>query len=97
MLSRPFSKSNLRLHWEQFVSEKAQLAVKSIKAKAEVGVCDVFEWWTYYTTDVIGRISFGESFGLLELGKVSLCPAWSLKLIQQTNKRHTENRVHSTL
>lgn len=70
LLSRPFSKSNLRQNWERVVSEKAQLAVQKIKAKAESGVCDVFEWWTYYTVDVIGQISFGESFGMLELGKV---------------------------
>ncbi|KIX06621.1 uncharacterized protein Z518_04597 [Rhinocladiella mackenziei CBS 650.93] len=48
------------------VSEKAQSAVQKVKAK---GVCDRFEWWTYYTVDVIGRIAFGESFGMLELGK----------------------------
>ncbi len=74
LLSRPFSKSNLKQNWAQLVNERAQLAVRSIKSKAEVGVCDVFEWWTFYTVDVIGKISFGESFGMLELGKVRLLP-----------------------
>ncbi len=36
------------------------------------GVADVFKWWTFMATDVIGELSFGESFRMLEHGKVSL-------------------------
>lgn len=72
LLSRPFSNSNLQQNWSQLINEKAQLAVQKMRAQAEVGLCDVLEWWNYYAVDVIGQISFGESFGMLELGKVCL-------------------------
>lgn len=72
LLSRPFSNSNLKQNWSQLINEKAQLAVQKIKAQAEAGHCDVFEWWNYFAVDVIGQISFGESFGMLELGRVCL-------------------------
>ncbi len=70
ILSRPFSKSNLTQNWASLVNERAQLAVRKIKAMAEEGTCNIFEWWTYMAMDVIGKVSFGESFGMLELGKV---------------------------
>lgn len=70
ILSRPFSKSNLTQNRAALVDERAQLAVQKIRARAETGTCNVFEWWTYMAIDVIGKVSFGESFGMLELGKV---------------------------
>lgn len=72
LLSRPFSNSSLKQNWAHLVGEKARLAVQKMKSKAQEDVCDVFEWWTYYAVDVIGQISFGESFGMLELGRVGL-------------------------
>jgi len=36
------------------------------------GVMDVFKWWFYMATDVIGELSFGESFRMLDSGEVSL-------------------------
>ncbi|KIW38683.1 uncharacterized protein PV06_09633 [Exophiala oligosperma] len=69
ILSRPFSKSNLRQNWEALVREKAHLALRKMRSKAETGVCDIFEWWSFFTTDVIGQVAFGESFGMLETGK----------------------------
>lgn len=71
LMSRPFSKSNLKQNWAGLVMDKAKLAVSKIQAQAKTGRCDVFEWWSYYSLDIIGRVSLGESFGLLELGKVS--------------------------
>lgn len=35
------------------------------------GVADVFKWWLFMATDVIGELSFGESFRMLEAGEVS--------------------------
>ncbi|KIW14510.1 hypothetical protein PV08_07294 [Exophiala spinifera] len=69
MLSRPFSKSNLTQNWAALVNERAQVAVQKIKGKAEAGICNVFEWWHYMAIDIIGKVSFGESFGMLELGQ----------------------------
>jgi hypothetical protein len=34
------------------------------------GVVDVYKWWVFMSTDIIGELSFGESFELLENGKV---------------------------
>jgi hypothetical protein len=34
------------------------------------GVADVFKWWLFMATDVIGELSFGESFRMLEAGEV---------------------------
>lgn len=36
----------------------------------KTGAADIFKWWTFMATDVIGELSFGESFRMLELGKV---------------------------
>jgi hypothetical protein len=33
-------------------------------------VADVFKWWLFMATDIIGELSFGESFRMLEAGKV---------------------------
>lgn len=30
------------------------------------GSLDVFKWWLFMTTDIIGELSFGESFRMLE-------------------------------
>lgn len=34
------------------------------------GVADVFKWWLFMATDIIGELSFGESFRMLEAGEV---------------------------
>lgn len=34
------------------------------------GAADVFKWWLFMATDVIGELSFGESFRMLEAGEV---------------------------
>lgn len=35
------------------------------------GATDVFKWWLFMATDIIGELSFGESFRMLEAGEVS--------------------------
>lgn len=72
LLSRPFSKSNLKQNWTDLVNDKASLAVSKIREQAEAGRCDIFAWWNYYALDVIGQVSFGESFNMLEIGKVRM-------------------------
>lgn len=34
------------------------------------GVTDVFKWWLFMATDIIGELTFGDSFRMLEIGKV---------------------------
>ncbi|KAF8859444.1 cytochrome P450 monooxygenase [Acephala macrosclerotiorum] len=66
LLARGFSKSYLKEHWEDSIREKAELVVAKIKRDASKGVADLLKWWTFYATDVIGHLSFGESFHMLE-------------------------------
>jgi cytochrome P450 len=70
LFARGFSKTYLREHWEPTVREKTLLAVEKIKGDAQTGVADVLKWWTFMATDIVGILGFGESFGMLELGKV---------------------------
>lgn len=73
LFARPFSKSELRRNWEGFIKTKAALAVNSMWREAQTnGKVDALKWWTFLATDVIGTLSFGEGFGMLELGEVSL-------------------------
>lgn len=74
LLSRPFSKSSLREHWEPTVRRLAAAAVQGIKKEAAVGTSDVMKWWTFMATDVTGALVFSESFGMTETGQVSLLP-----------------------
>ena len=71
LFARGFSKSYLREHWEPVVREKTALAVEKIKRDASNGTADLLKWWTFMATDIVGVLGFGESFGMLELGKVS--------------------------
>lgn len=70
LLSMPMSESALRTV-EPVVRSKASLAVQRIGEEMKSrGAADVFKWFLFYSTDVIGELSFGESFRMLELGKV---------------------------
>lgn len=66
LLARGFSKSYLKQNWEAMIREKANVAVGKIKRDALNGTADVLKWWTFYTTDAVGHLSFGESFHMLE-------------------------------
>lgn len=39
------------------------------------GAADILKWSFFLATDVIGELTFGESFQMLEHGKVSSCSA----------------------
>ena len=70
-LARPFSKTALRQDWEMFVAEKSRVTVSKIKQEAaEVGTADLYKWWTLMTTEVIGKLAFGEDFDMLRAGTV---------------------------
>lgn len=72
LFSRAFSNSSLRQNWEPAIREKVELAVSRIKAEAQTGDSDILKWWTFMTTDVMGHLSFGESFNMLQVGEVSI-------------------------
>lgn len=62
----------MRDHYEPVVAQKAKLAVQGIKKRALAGNADLMQWWTFLATDTVGELGFGESFGMLEKGEVSL-------------------------
>jgi hypothetical protein len=52
------------------LNDKVSLAVRKVKAQEQTGVCNIFDWRTSHTLEVIGSVAFGESSGMLELGMV---------------------------
>jgi len=74
LFAKGFSKTYLREHWEGVVRDKVQFAVNRLVGDAEAhsGKVDVFKWWSLMGADIIGCLCFGESFGLLDLGDVSI-------------------------
>ena len=58
---------------EAVVQERAELAVQKIGEETEKeGKADVMKWWMFFSTDVIGELTFGDSFRMLEQGKVDI-------------------------
>ena len=73
LFAHGFSATALRRNWETVVFQKAQTAVSNICREANNGNADVLKWFTLMATDVIAHLSFGQSLGMLEQGKVSVC------------------------
>lgn len=71
LLSGPMAKSNLK-SVEPIVKSRIELAVQRMAEEMNSrGCADVAKWWLFMATDVIGELSFGDSFRMLEIGKVS--------------------------
>ena len=55
------------------ITDKVDLAIRQMQQEAKHrGVMDVFKWWYFMSTDLIGELTFGHSFQLLERGQVLL-------------------------
>jgi hypothetical protein len=65
-------------HLEVEVRKKVDMAIQKIRRDALQGEADVFKWFTYMATDVMGHLSFGEGFDTLETEKVR--PVAKLKI-----------------
>jgi len=74
LFAQAFSNSALQRNWGQEIQQKARLAVARIKADALATEADILKWWTLMATDVVAHLAFGESFNMLELGKVRGTP-----------------------
>lgn len=74
LLSSSLSETSLQaLH--PIVEQRVTLAVDRMKEEMKSrGATDVFKWFLFMATDVIGELTFGESFRMLELGEVWLAP-----------------------
>ncbi|KAG6001614.1 hypothetical protein E4U43_001282 [Claviceps pusilla] len=69
LLAAQMSETSLKSMLPQ-ISSHVDLAIRKMKEEAEArGVIDVYKWCTFLTTDVVGELSFGESFHMLERGK----------------------------
>lgn len=73
LFAQAFSNSALQRNWATEIHEKTRRAVARIKADALISEADILKWWTLMATDVIAHLAFGESFDMLELGKVRTC------------------------
>lgn len=70
LLASPISDSSLT-RMEPLVNSKVHLAISQIAEEMKRrGVADVFKWWMFMATDIIGELTFGESFRMLESGEV---------------------------
>ncbi|KAI0007687.1 cytochrome P450 [Xylariaceae sp. FL0662B] len=69
LLSSPISESGLKIFIPQ-VEDKVRLAIQRIGEESKNrGAADILKWCIFMTTDVIGELTFGESFHMLELGR----------------------------
>lgn len=69
LLSGPISDNSLKVV-EPLVRRRVNLAIERMTESMQTkGFVDVFYWAFLMTTDIIGELSFGESFGNLETGK----------------------------
>lgn len=72
MFARALSVTSIRANCEDVVKEKVNTAVAKIKSDLVNGnESNVMKWWMLMASDVIGQLSFGESFEQLQVGKVS--------------------------
>ncbi|KAL4951900.1 cytochrome P450 [Aspergillus filifer] len=70
LLSSPLSDVNLRTV-EPLVQSRIQLAMHRIREEgySSRGAADIYKWFFFMATDIIGELSFGDSFRMLEIGK----------------------------
>ncbi|KAA8650755.1 cytochrome P450 [Aspergillus tanneri] len=70
LLASPLSDSSLTTRFESQIRDRVKLAISKISEEMECrGLVDVFKWWLFMATDIIGELSFGESFRMLEKGQ----------------------------
>ena len=70
LLASPLSESSLK-NVEPIVNKNIDKTIEGIgREMKENGSADIFKWFTFMATDVIGELSFAESFRMLDQGKV---------------------------
>jgi cytochrome P450 len=69
LLSGAMSESSLKLMYP-VIEANVNLAIRNMREEMDKrGATDVFKWWLFMATDVIGELTFGESFRMLEQKK----------------------------
>lgn len=75
LLQAPFSDASLQT-FQPNIESRIRMALQRMAEETKTrGTADVFKWWMFMATDIIGELSFGESFRTLEQGKVSVIQA----------------------
>lgn len=70
LLSSPFADANLH-SLEPLIEGRIRLTMKRMREEMTIrGVADVQKWFSFMASDIIGELSFGDSFRMLEQGKV---------------------------
>ncbi|KAI5919198.1 cytochrome P450 [Camillea tinctor] len=73
LLSAPLSETGLKSFMSQ-IDRKVDMAMSGMAAEARENpnnTVDVYKWFIFMAADVIGELSFGESFRMLEHGKMN--------------------------
>lgn len=91
LLASPISNSSLT-RLEPIIANRIRIAVDKITMDlTDHGVTDVFKWWLFMATDIIGELTFGDSFRMLEIGKV--CGGLELDEILSMLIKNTEKSI----
>lgn len=70
LLSQPLSESGLRT-LIPVIDGKIQKAIDRMAGEMkERGAADMYKWWLFMATDIIGALSFGDCFRMLDKGEV---------------------------
>ncbi|KAF1958305.1 cytochrome protein [Byssothecium circinans] len=68
LLGGPMSESGLK-QVEPIVESRVNLTIERLgREMEEMGYTNCMKWWLFMATDIIGELSFGESFHMLERG-----------------------------
>ncbi len=96
LLSGPLSESSLR-NVEPIVRERVDLTIQRVGEEVKTrGAADIAKWSLFMSTDVIGELTFGQSFRMLEKGEVRLTHleiyARTICLLNHISERPVHNR-----
>jgi cytochrome P450 len=72
LLSGAMSESSLATHFDTIRSRADHAVIRMTEEIKTRGATDVSKWWFFMTSDVIGELSFGESFHAVERGQVRI-------------------------
>lgn len=82
LLAHPLSNSSLP-NFEPLIRAKVDLAMGQMQKESQkLGYANVHKWFSFMATDIIGDLTFGSSFRMLEQGKVSVASLASRALLK---------------
>jgi cytochrome P450 len=90
LLAGPMAESSL---WPMLPIVDARLAFTLSRMRQEMasrGAADVFKWWLFMATDIIGELTFGDSFRMLELGHASFVRCLLCRTAANTRSQKNE-------